>query len=86
MGTSWNKFGPIGITIISAVYFVIFLFIAYLIFYKKNMEVAGGLLFSVSIAVIPLFVFSLLRVFDFWPQSWEYNDYYVWVKGDMDNT
>jgi hypothetical protein len=40
-----------------------------------------GLLFSVSIAVTPLFVFSLLRIFDFWPKTWEYNDYYVWVKG-----
>jgi hypothetical protein len=81
MGTSWSKFGNIGITAISASYIIVFLIAGYYIFYKKGLEVAGGLLFSVSIAVTPLFVFSLLRVFDFWPQAWDYNDYYMWIKG-----
>jgi hypothetical protein len=45
------------------------------------METAGGLLLAIPIAVTPLFVFSLLRLFDFWPQEWSYNDYYVWIKG-----
>jgi hypothetical protein len=81
MGTSWSKFGHIGITAISGSYIIVFLIAGYYIFYKKGLEVAGGLLFSVSIAVTPLFVFSLLRIFDFWPQTWEYDDYYVWIKG-----
>jgi hypothetical protein len=81
MKTSWDSFGSIGISIFSALYFIIFLIAGYYVFFKKNMEVAGGLLFSVSIAVTPLLVFSLLRIFDFWPQEWSYNDYYAWVKG-----
>ena len=68
--SSWDNFGQIGMTTISALYFIIFLLAGYFVFYKKNMEIAGGLLFSVSIAVVPLFVYSLLRVFDFWPQQW----------------
>jgi hypothetical protein len=51
------------------------------VFFRKNLEVAGGLLFSVAIAVIPLLAFSILRVFDFWPTEWTYDDYYVWIKG-----
>src|SRR5215510_7258796 len=81
MTISWDSFGAIGISFISALYFIIFLFAGYFLFFKKSLEVAGGILFSVSIAIIPLFVYSLLKVFDFWPQGWEYNDYYVWVKG-----
>jgi hypothetical protein len=81
MKTSWDSFGPAGMTVASALYFVVFLLAGYFVFFKKDMETAGGLLFSVSIAVTPLFVFSLLRLFDFWPQDWEYNDYYIWIKG-----
>ncbi|MDR0472394.1 MAG: hypothetical protein LBH43_01815 [Treponema sp.] len=79
MGTSWSVFGNIGMTAISASYIFVFLIAGYYIFFQKKLEVAGGLLFSVSIAVTPLFVFSLLRVFGFWPQAWDYNDYYVWI-------
>ena len=81
MKTSWDSFGPVGMTIISALYFMVFLITGYFVFFKKNMEVAGGLLFSIPIAITPLFVFSLLRIFDFWPQEWSYNDYYMWIKG-----
>jgi hypothetical protein len=78
---NWKRFGPVAITFFSGVYFVGFLFFGYIVFFKKKMEVAGGLLLSIPIAVTPLFVFSLLRIFDFWPQEWDYNDYYVWIKG-----
>ena len=81
MGTSWSNFGAIGMAIVSALYFIMFFIAGYYVFFKKHLEIAGGLLFSVSIAVIPLLVFSILRACNFWPQGWEYNDYYVWVKG-----
>ncbi|MCL2184369.1 MAG: hypothetical protein FWB86_00750 [Treponema sp.] len=81
MTTNWKNFGAVGVTIISAVYFIIFFFAGEFLFFKKNLEVAGGILYSVSIAIIPLFVFSLLKAFDFWPENWEYNDYYFWIKG-----
>jgi hypothetical protein len=81
MKSSWDSFEAIGITIISALYFIVFLTAGYFVYYRKNMETAGGLLFSVPIAIMPLFVFSLLRLFDFWPQEWSYDDYYVWIKG-----
>ena len=81
MKSSWDSFGPIGITVISAAYFIVFLVAGYFVFFKKKLEVAGGLLLSIPIAVTPLFVFSLLKVFDFWPDYWDYNDYYMWVKG-----
>jgi hypothetical protein len=81
MKESWDSFGMAGITCISALYIAVFMFSGYYVFFKKNLETAGGLLFSVSIAVTPLFVFSLLRALDFWPDKWSYNDYYVWIKG-----
>ena len=81
MGTSWSNFGAVGMTLVSAIYFIVFFIGGFYIFFKKRLEIAGGLLFSVSIAVIPLLVFSILRAFEFWPEGWEYDDYYVWVRG-----
>ena len=81
MKSSWDSFGAIGMIVISALYFIVFLVAGYFVFFRKNLEIAGGLLFSIPIAITPLLVFSLLRVFDFWPQEWSYNDYYVWIKG-----
>ncbi|MCL2295121.1 MAG: hypothetical protein FWC36_09705 [Spirochaetes bacterium] len=81
MRTSWDVFGPIGISFISAMYIFAFLAAGNYVFFKKKLEVAGGLLFSVPIAVTPLFVFSVLQIFGFWPQGWAYDDYYVWARG-----
>ena len=55
MKTSWDSFGPAGMTAVSALYFLVFLIAGYFVFFKKKMEIAGGLLFSVSVAVTPLF-------------------------------
>ncbi|MDR2760075.1 MAG: hypothetical protein LBB78_11930 [Spirochaetaceae bacterium] len=81
MKKNWDIFGPAAITFFSAIYFVAFLFSGYIVFFKKKLEIPGGLLLSIPIAVTPLFVFSLLQVFNFWPQEWDYNDYYIWIKG-----
>ena len=81
MKSSWDSFGPGGMTIISSIYIVVFLIVGFWVFFKKNLEVAGGLLLAIPIAVTPLFVFSLLKVFEFWPNRWSYDDYYIWVKG-----
>ena len=81
MKSSWDNFGKEGMAAVSALYFVIFLFAGYFTFFKKKLEVAGGLLFSVSISIIPLLVFSVLRVFNFWDLDWDYDDYYIWIRG-----
>ena len=81
MRSSWDSFGPTGMAIISALYFIIFMFAGYFIFFKKSLEIAGGVLFSIPAVIMPLFVFSLLRVIGFWPEEWSYDGYYVWIKG-----
>jgi hypothetical protein len=81
MYTSWDSFGSLGVSVISLLYIIVFSVAGYFVFFKKNLETAGGLLFSVPIAITPLFVFSLLKLFDFWPQKYSYDDYYIWING-----
>lgn len=79
--SSWDEFGPIGMVIISLLYLVLFSFLGYYVFYNKKMILPGGLLFCVAISVMPLLVFSLLRLYNFWPASYHYDDFYIWIKG-----
>ena len=81
MVNSWDNFGAIGVSIISAVYFVLFLLAGYFVLFKKKMEIAGGLLFTVPIAVTPLFVFSVLEMLGIWQEWGHFNDFFVWVRG-----
>jgi len=76
MGAHWDSLGPIGVAILSALYFFAFLIAGNHVFFKAKMEIAGGTLFCVSIAIIPLFVFSLLRAFGIWSQEWAYGDFF----------
>jgi len=79
--SAWNRFGPIGILAISALYFIAFLAGGTLANTKNKMNNAGGMLVSIAIMVVPFLTYSLLQVFDFWPLAWEYADYYGWVTG-----
>jgi hypothetical protein len=81
MKSSWDSFGSIAILCICIVYFVMFFTAGYIVFFKKNLQIAGGLLLAVPIAIMPLMMFSALKLLDFWPLDYEYNDYYIWIKG-----
>ena len=81
IGTSLASFGEKGIVCFLTLYLIIFFVAGYILFYKKNLETAGGLLFSVSISLVPLLIFCILRLVDFWDVGTEYEDFYVWIKG-----
>jgi hypothetical protein len=81
IGTSLASFGEKGIVGFVSLYLVIFFAAGYILFYKKKLETAGGLLFSVSISLVPLLVFCILRLFGFWDAGTEYRDFYIWTKG-----
>ncbi|MCL1946730.1 MAG: hypothetical protein FWF51_06210 [Chitinivibrionia bacterium] len=81
MKISWDGFGINGIIAISTFYFIAFLLAGNYLQFKKNMEVAGGILFSVAVAMTPLLTFSILKRYDFFPMGWSYDEYYVWIKG-----
>ncbi|GHV95835.1 hypothetical protein AGMMS50293_21550 [Spirochaetia bacterium] len=81
IGSSLSAFGYGGIVAFVSIYFVVFLIAGYIVFFKNHLEIAGGILFSVSIALIPLLVFSILKLCDFWDAATQYDDFYIWIKG-----
>jgi hypothetical protein len=80
MKSSWDSFGSVGILCISISYFIVFSLAGYYLFFKKNLQTAGGLLFAIPIAITPLIVYSILKLLDFWPAKYAYDDYYIWIN------
>ena len=73
----WDRFDAAGLVVMSSVYFVAFLVAGYYVFFVKKLETAGGLLFTVSIAVTPLFVYSVMELMDIW--HWGvFNGIFAW--------
>lgn len=81
MTSSWDSFGASGIVFFSLIYLISFFIAGYYVFFKKKLIIPGGMLFSIVIAITPLLVFGIMKMFDFWPDTVEYGDYYVWIKG-----
>jgi len=81
MRESWASFGAEGIAFISVLYFLIFLFAGHYIFFRKNLEIAGGLLLTIPVAITPLFTFSVLEILGYWPLGWRHSDYFIWIRG-----
>jgi hypothetical protein len=80
MESSWDTFGPIGILGISIVYFIGFSLAGYFLFFKKKLQTAGGLLFAIPIAITPLIAYAILKLLNFWPAKYDYDDYYIWIN------
>jgi hypothetical protein len=81
IGTSLASLGKIGVVVFVSLYLIVFFISGYILFYRKKLEIAGGLLFSVSISLVPLLVFCILRLANFWEIGTEYEDFYIWIKG-----
>ncbi|GHT78727.1 hypothetical protein FACS1894130_05820 [Spirochaetia bacterium] len=81
IGTSLVSLGKTGVVVFFSLYLIIFFISGYIFFYRKKLETAGGLLFSVSISLVPLLVFCILCLVDFWDAGIEYEDFYIWIKG-----
>ena len=77
MADSWGRFGARGISFISAMYFVVFLIAGYFVFFKKKLEIAGGLLLTIPIAVTPLLAFSILEILGVWNQGGQWRILYI---------
>ncbi len=79
--SSWDDFGAAGILIASTAYLIAFITSGFLVYRKNDLRLPGGMLLCVGIAIVPLFVFSVMRLFGFWPVGTVYDDFYIWIKG-----
>lgn len=83
MNLAWERFGGGGIFLISAAYAVCFVLAGRTLWYRENLKVPGGLLFTMAVCMTPLAIYGLERLTGIWPQGdpGVYRDYHIWVKG-----
>jgi hypothetical protein len=83
LGSQWDALGPGGILIVSSCYALLFGYLGHFIYFREKYPVAGGLLFTCCIGMVPLIVYSLQALIGIWPKSapGTYHDYYVWING-----
>ena len=83
MTLGWERFGGGGIFLISAAYALCFIFAGRELWFKRELIVPGGLLFTLAVWMTPLAVYGLERMIGFWPQSdpGTFRDFHEWIRG-----
>ena len=83
MTLAWERFGGGGIFLISAIYALCFVLAGRTLWYKEDLKIPGGLLFTMAVSMTPLAIYGLERLTGIWPQGdpGVYRGYHFWVKG-----
>jgi hypothetical protein len=83
MTEAWERFGGGGIFLLSTIYGLCFVLAGRTLWFKQNLRIPGGLLFTMAVCITPLAIYGLERLTGIWPQGAPgiYRDYYIWVKG-----
>jgi hypothetical protein len=82
MTLAWENLGGPGICGISVLYAICFV-LAGRTLWRLQMNVPGGLLFTLAVWMTPLVIYGLERTTGLWPQGdpGTYRDFHIWVKG-----
>lgn len=80
---AWEAFGGAGLTAVAVAYALAFSAAGRELWFRRNLRVPGGLLFTVAVCMTPLAIYGIERMTGLWPQGdpGSYADYYDWVRG-----
>lgn len=83
IGVTFEKLGGPGIALVSALYIAAFVVAGRTLYFDHGHETPGGLLVTIAVCIVPLFIYGLEVTFNFWPERnapGSYHQYHVWVK------
>ena len=80
---AFANFSSSGLMFIAVAYFLGFYLVGKRLYENKATEIPGGLLLTVAVFMVPLFVFALQDYLGIWgtDDPGNYKDYYQWIKG-----
>jgi len=83
MTAAWGEFGGWGIFAIATSYALIFILLGHYLWFKQQLEVPGGLLYTLAVCMTPLAIFGFQSATGMWVQGAQddYTDFFQWVKG-----
>jgi hypothetical protein len=83
MNLGWEQYGGTGIFLLATIYALLFVFAGRTLWYKENLKIPGGLLFTLAVWMTPLAIYGLERMTGLWPQGSpdNFQSYHIWIKG-----
>jgi len=83
LGDQWEWLGPAGILGVSTAYAALFFSVGYFLRFRFGYPIAGGILFTCAVWMVPLMTYATERWMGFWPlqDPGRYHGYYVWING-----
>ncbi len=83
MNLGWERFGGTGIFLIATLYAILFILAGRTLWYKENLRIPGGLLFTLAVWMTPLAIYGLERMTGVWPQGApdSFQSFNIWIKG-----
>src|ERR1700676_5316092 len=83
MNLAWEQVGGVGIFLLATCYAFLFVLTGRTLWYKENLTIPGGLLFTLAVWMTPLAIYGLERATGLWPQGAPENfqGYHIWIKG-----
>jgi hypothetical protein len=83
MTLAWESFGGGGIFLLASIYALCFVLAGSNLWWRHEMKIPGGLLFTIAVSLTPLAIYGLQRATGFWTQGdpGTYQNFYLWIKG-----
>ncbi len=83
MNTTWERFGGVGLFLLSIIYGLCFLFLGNRLWQQPHRKIPGGLFVTMAVCMVPLAIYGLERATGIWPMGdpGVYHGYYTWMKG-----
>ncbi|MFM2380049.1 MAG: hypothetical protein RLZZ143_2629 [Cyanobacteriota bacterium] len=83
MNKAWESFGGAGLFFIALFYAICFILTGKNLYFRQNLKIPGGLLFTMAVAMTPLAIYGLQRWTGYWQAGYPaiYRDFYTWTKG-----
>lgn len=88
LNEAWDKSGGKALFTLGLVYVILFTIASYICWFKKDLKIAGGLLATVAVCMVPVMIFGFQKMTGIWPVYYGdklsdptgYRAYHVLVK------
>jgi len=82
MNLGWKEFSSEGTALISFSYAMGFIYLGRKLWFRDNMKIPGGLLFTAAVCMTPLFTFSIQHSLGLWVggEPGSYKNFYRYIK------
>lgn len=80
---AWDQLHSSILLMVSGTYLLGFLLVGNLMWFKSQHRHPAGLFITISVCLVPLFIYSLQRVLQIWPHQdpGDYHSFFSWING-----